>query len=126
MPVSLSITLTICYFWRLIICFGWKFHEILLNTVYLRELCDVYAVDVRVLHMHNAFNVSHYCGAQTSFRMSYRHTYQLFFKRARCKLFWTKIVLCYNCTVNFYFNVFRNRNLDLTMDLFRNIVLFAI
>ena len=94
---------------KMIICFGWKFHEILLNTVYLRKLCDVDAVDVRVLH-----NVS-YCGAQTSFRMSY---VSAFLKCVRCKLFWTKIVLCYNCTVNFYFNLFRNRNLDLTMDLF--------
>ena len=53
------------YVVKMIICFGRKFHEILLNTVYLRKLCDVDAVDVRVLH-----NVS-YCGAQTSFRMSY-------------------------------------------------------
>ena len=100
------------YVVKMIICFGWKFHEILLNTVYLRKLCDVDAVDVRVLH--NAFNVSH-CGALTSFRMSY---VSAFLKRAQCRLFWTKIVLCYNCTVNFYFNLFRNRNLDLTMDLF--------
>ena len=36
--------------------FDWKFHKIglLLNTVYLRKLSDVDAVDVRVLH-----NVSH-------------------------------------------------------------------
>ena len=40
-----------------IICFGWQFHEILLNTVYLRELCNVDAVDVRVLH--NAFNLTY-------------------------------------------------------------------
>ena len=98
------------YVVKMIICFGWKFHEIL--TVYLRKLCEVDAVDVRVLH--NAFKVSH-CEAQTSFRMSY---VSAFLGRVQCKLFWTKLVLCYNCTVNFDFNLFRNRNLDLTMDLF--------
>ena len=80
---------------KMIICFGWKFHEILWSTVYLRKLCDVDAVDVRVLH--NAFNVSH-CGAQTSFRMSY---VSAFVKCVRCKLFWTKIVLCYNSELLF-------------------------
>ena len=100
------------YVVKMIICFGWKFHEILLNTVYLRKLCDVDAVDVRVLH--NVFNVSH-CGAQTSFRMPY---VSAFLQRLLCKLFWTKIVRCYNCTVNFYSNLFRNKNLDLTMGLF--------
>ena len=100
------------YVVKMVNCFGWKFHETLLNTVYLRKLCDVDAVDVRVLH--NAFNVSH-CGAQTSFRMLY---VSAFLQRVPCKLFWTKIVLCYNCTVNFYFNLFRKRKLDLTMDLF--------
>ena len=66
--------------------------------------------------LHNGFNVyvSH-CGAKTSFPMSY---VSAFLKCMRCKFFLTKIVLCYNCTVNFYFNLFRNRNLDLTMDLF--------
>ena len=58
----------------MIICFSWKFHEILLNTVYLRKLCDVDAVDVLVLH--NAFNVSH-CGDQLSFRMSYVSAFSL-------------------------------------------------
>ena len=84
---------------KMIICCGWKFHEILLNTVYLRKLCFVDAVDVRVLH--NWFNVSH-CGSSDVL------------KCVRCKLFWTKIVglLCYNCTVNFYFNLFRSRNYD--------------
>ena len=110
------------YVVKMIICFGWKFHEILLNTVYLRKLCDVDAVDVRVLH--KAFNIYIcHCGAQTSFRTSY---VSAFLKRVQCKLFWTKIALCYNCRVNFYFNLFRNRNLDLTMDLFWNIVLFPI
>ena len=37
----------------------------LLNSVYLRKLCDVDVVDVRVLR-----SVSH-CGAQRSVRMSY-------------------------------------------------------
>ena len=54
------------YVVKMIICFGCKFHEILLR--YLRKLYDVDAVDVRVLY--NGFNVSH-CGAQTFFRMSY-------------------------------------------------------
>ena len=80
---------------------GRKFHGILLNTVYLRKLRNIDAVDVRVLH-----NLS-YCGAQTSFGMSYLSA---FLKRMQCKLFWTKIVLCYTSTVNFYFNLFRNRN----------------
>ena len=73
----------------MIICFGWKFHEILLNTVYLRKLSDVDAVDVRVLH--NAFNVSH-CGAQTSFRMSY---VSAFLKPCDENCFGTKIVLLF-------------------------------
>ena len=30
----------------MVTCFDWKFHEILLNTVYLRKLSDVDAVDV--------------------------------------------------------------------------------
>ena len=38
------------YVVKMIICFGRNFHEIRLNTVYLRKLCDVDAVDVRVLH----------------------------------------------------------------------------
>ena len=38
------------YVVKMIICFGRKFHEILLNMVYLRKLCDVDAVDVCVLH----------------------------------------------------------------------------
>ena len=36
------------YVVEMITCFGWKFHEVLLNTVYLRELCDVDAVNVGV------------------------------------------------------------------------------
>ena len=34
----------------MVTCFDWKFHEILLNMVYLRKLSDVDAVDVLVLH----------------------------------------------------------------------------
>ena len=51
-----------------------------------------------------------------------------FLKRDWCNLFWIKIVLdlrC-NCTLNFYFNLLRNRTLDLMMDLLGNIVLFPI
>ena len=72
------------YVVKMIICFGWKFHAILLNTVYLRKLCDVDAVDVRVLH--NAFNVSH-CVAQTSFRIS---CYQLFLSACDANCFGQK------------------------------------
>ena len=34
----------------MVTCFDWKFHEILLNMVYLRKLSDVDAVDIRVWH----------------------------------------------------------------------------
>ena len=57
----------------MVTCFDWKFHEILLNTVYLRKLSDVDVVDVRVLH-----NVS-YCYLRPPLtRVAYVHTYQLF------------------------------------------------
>ena len=82
--------------------------------MYLRKVCDVDAVDVHVSHY-----VSH-CGAQTSRRLMLRMYIPISFSKlsVQCNLFWTKIVLLYNCTLNFCFNLFRNRTLDLTMDLF--------
>ena len=97
---------------KMIICFGWKFHEILLNTVYLRKLCDVDAVDVVCCTTRLMYPIVELR------RLSVCHTYQLFLSACDANCFGQKIVLCYNCTVNFYFNLFRNRNLDLTMDLF--------
>ena len=64
----------------MVTCFDWKFHEILLNTVYLRKLSDVYAVDVRVLH-----NVSHYAlSAQTS--VAYVESYVSAFFLSACMI----------------------------------------
>ena len=58
------------------------------------------------------------------YRRHFRRTYEAafrgipFMKHVGIKLFFfkTKIVLRYNCTLNFYVNRFRKRTLDLTMD----------
>ena len=66
----------------MVTCFDWKSHEILLNTVYLRKLSDVDAVDVRVLH-----NVSH-CQLRRPLRM-YIHI-SFFLKRVHAICFGQK------------------------------------
>ena len=66
----------------MVTCFDWKFHEILLNMVYLRKLSDVDAVDVRVLH-----NVPH-CQLRRPLRMYIRITF--FLKRVHAICFGQK------------------------------------
>ena len=77
----------------------------------------MHAVDVRVLH--NALTYPIMELIRLGVDAAYVHTYQLFLiKACNAICFGQKIVLLYNCTLNFYFNLFRSRTLDLTMDLF--------
>ena len=74
------------------------------------------AVDVRVLHDGLTYPIVEL--RRLGVDAAYVHTYQLFLSACNAICFGQKIVLLYNCTLNFYFNFFRNRTLDLTMDLF--------